>query len=188
MNNKEIAFNINKILKTKAFLDYNVIEAGSNEIIQDSRLETFIMSHKTDDGCGIIIEYVKGKLFVSFFYNPSLIDKIDYSEIVRKLPIRFQEIIAKIKQLNNNPISTSFLKEIMELAVNRVVKRRIGIIDYVDSRYSILLFMIENLLVDKICHTYLYVNKPFFGKINALFRASRKKTIRSIGEIIDAEK
>ena len=188
MNNKEIALNINKILKTKAFLDYNVIEAGSSKIIQDSRLKTFIMSHKTDDGCGIIIEYINGKLLLSFFYNPNLIDKIDYSEIVHKLPIRFQEIIARIKQLNNNPVSTSFLKEIMELAVNRVPKRRIGIIDYADSRYSILLFMIENLLLDKICHTYLYVNKPLFGKINTLFRASRKKTIKSIGEIIDAEK
>lgn len=188
MNNKEIALNINKILKTKAFLDYNVVEVGSSEFTQDSRLKTFIMTHKANDGCGIIIEYTKGKLFLSFFYNPKLIDKIDYSEIIRKLPIRFQEIVARIKQLNNSPISTSFLKEIMELAVNRVPKRRIGIIDYADSRYSILLFMIENLLVDKICHTYLYVNKPLFGKINTLFRASRKKTIRSIEEIIDAEK
>lgn len=188
MNNKERALNINKILKAKAFLDYNVIEVGSNEIIQDSRLKTFVISHKTDDGCGVIIEYVKGKLFLSFLYNPTLIDKIDCSEIVRKLPIRFQEIIARIKQLGNSPISTSFLKEIMELAVTRVPKRRIGIIDYADSRYSILLFMIENLLADKICHTYLYANKPLFGKINTLFRASRKKTIRSIAEIIDAEK
>lgn len=188
MNNKEIALHTNKILKTKAFLDYNVIEVGSNEIIQDSRLKTFIISYKTDDGCGVIIEYINGKIFLSFFYNPTLIDKIDCSEIVRKLPIRFQEIIAKIKQLNNNPISKSFLKEITELAVNRVPKRRIGIIDYADSRYSILLFMIENLLVDKICHTYLYINKPLFGKINILFRASRKKTIKSIDEIIDAGK
>ena len=178
MNNSDIAVKVLEISNNKCMLDYNIFEAGANEIIQDSRLKRFT----------IIIEYVKCKIFVSYFFNPKFVDKIDYSDILSKCPIRFQEIIAKIKRFKNNPISTSDLAELFILAIKGVPKHKLAYIDYIDSRYAILLFALEDLLINKKQHTYLYVNKPLFGKMNTHFRASIKKRIPSIQEIIGIEK
>lgn len=187
MNKEDIVNKILYITNNECFLDYNVAGFGSNEIVQDSRLESFTIVHKVEDN-GIVIEYVKGKIYLSFFFNPKFADKIDYSEIVSKMPIRFQEIVADIKRLKNNPISTSQLEKIIMAAIKGVPKRKIAYVDYIDSRYAILIFAISDIIKNKKQHTYLYLNKPLFGKINTHFRASIKKRISSIGEIIDAEK
>ena len=186
-NNLDVALKVLEITNNKCILDYNVLEAGTNEIMQDSRLDSFTIVHRLEDS-GIIIEYVKGKIFVSYFFNPKFADKIDYSDILSKCPIRFQEMIAKIKRFKNNPISTSDLAELFILAIKGVPKHKLAYIDYIDSRFSILLFGIEDILLNKKQHTYLYINKPLFGKMNTHFRASIKKGIPSIGEIIDMEK
>lgn len=187
MNREYIAKRILEITNNKCMLDYNVLEAGTNDIMQDSRLDMFTIVHKVEDS-GIIIEYVKGKIFVSCFFNPKLADRIDFSEILAKCPIRFQEIIARIKRFKDNPISTSSLAELFTLAIKGVPKHKLAYVDYIDSRYAILLFALEDLLINKKQHTYLYVNKPLFGKMNTHFRASIKNRIPTIGEIIDAEK
>lgn len=187
MNNSDIAVKILEISNNKCMLDYNVLEVGTNDIMQDSRLKRFTIIHKVEDS-GIVIEYVKGKIFVSCFFNPKLADKIDFSEILTKCPIRFQEMIAKIKRFKNNPISTSDLAELFILAIKGVPKHKLAYVDYIDSRYAILLFALEDLLINKKQHTYLYVNKPLFGKMNTHFRASTKIRIKDIQEIIDAEK
>ena len=187
MNNSDIAVKILEISNNKCILDYNVFEAGTNEIIQDSRLKRFTIIHKVEDS-GIVIEYVKGKIFVSCFFNPKLADKIDFSEILTKCPIRFQEIIARIKRFKNNPISTQDLEDLFNLAMRGVPKHKFSYVNYLDSRNAILLLALEDLLKNKNQHRYLYANKPLFGKMNTHFRASIKSRIPSIGEIIDAEK
>lgn len=187
MNRKLIAKKVIEITNNKCYLDYNVMSYGSNEIIQDSRLKEFTIIHKHNDK-GIIIEYVKGKIFISFFFNPKYVDKIDYSEILSVLPLRFKEIIAEIKKIKDAPIATGKLKEILVLALKGVPKSKFAFIDYIDSRYSLLLFGIESLLNDSKRHTYFYINKPLFGKINTHFRASTKIRIKDMQEIIDAEK
>lgn len=186
-NNSDVALKALEISNNKCMLDYNVLEAGTNEIMQDSRLDMFTIVHKVEDS-GIVIEYVKGKIFVSYFFNPKFADKIDYSDILSKCPIRFKEIIAKIKRFKDSPISTSDLAELFILAIKGVPKHKLAYVDYIDSRYAILLFTLEDLLINKKQHTYLYVNKPLFGKMNTHFRASIKKRISSIQEIIDMEK
>lgn len=187
MNKEDIVNKILYITNNECFLDYNVAEFGDSDIIQDSRLKSFAIVHKVEDS-GIVIEYIKGKIYLSFFFNPKFADKIDYSEIISKMPIRFQEIIADIKRFKNNPISASQLERIIVTAIKGVPKHKIAYIDYVDSRYAILIFIISDIIINNKQHTYLYLNKPLFGKINTHFRASTKKRIPSIGEIIDTEK
>ena len=187
MNNSDIAVKVLEISNNKCMLDYNVFESGTNEIIQDSRLKRFTIIHKVEDG-GIIIEYVKGKFFVSYFFNPKLVDRIDFSEILAKCPVRFQEIVARIRKFKNNPISTQDLEDLFNIAMRGVPKHKYSYASYLDSRYAILLLAIEDLIKNKKQHTYLYANKPLFGKMNTHFRASVKNRIPSIGEIIDTEK
>lgn len=187
MNRELIAKKVIEITRNRCYLDYNVISCGTNEIMQDSRLKEFTIIHKRDDK-GIIIEYVKGKIFVSFFFNPKYEDKIDYSEILNTLPLRFKEIVAEIKKIKDSAISTNKLEEMLILALKGVPKSKFAFIDYIDSRYALLLFGIESLLNDSKRHTYFYINKPLFGKINTHFRASTKIRIKDIQEIIDAEK
>ena len=187
MNREDIANKILYITNNECFLDYNVAEFGNSDTIQDSRLKSFTIIHKVEDS-GIVIEYLKGKIYLSFFFNPKFADKIDYSEIISKMPIRFQEIVADIKRFTNNPISTSQLEKIIVAAIKGVPKHKLAYIDYIDSRYAILIFAISDIIMNDKQHTYLYLNKPLFGKINTHFRASEKKRIKYIQEIIDVEK
>lgn len=187
MNREDIASKILYITNNECFLDYNVAEFGNSDIMQDSRLKSFTIIHKVEDS-GIVIEYLKGKIYLSFFFNPKFTDKIDYSEIISKMPMRFQEIVADIKRFKNNPISTSQLEKIIVAAIKGVPKHKLAYMDYIDSRYSILIFAISDIIMNDKQHTYLYLNKPLFGKINTHFRASTKIRIKDIQEIIDAEK
>lgn len=188
MNSREyIAKRVLSITNNKAMLFYNMIECGSNEIAADSRCKTFFIIHKLRDG-GIIIEYTKGKIFLSFFYNPKLVDRLNYDDIISELPLRFKEIVALVRKNGTQPIPESLIKEICILALKGVPKKRFAFLDYIDSRYSLLALALEDLIDNKDKHTYFYINKPLFGKINTHFRASTKIRIKDIQEIIDAEK
>ena len=188
MNRMELAEHISKLEKNKIFLDYNIIERGSNGIIADCRCQSFAIYHKVDN-CGIVIEYVKGKIFVSVFGDCNFNECITLDSVKTKLPIRFKEILAEIKKHpKTQPIPTSMLRKILELTTTGVPKNKYNFINHSDSRNSILLLNIEDLINNSKVHTYIYQDLTFFGKNNRHFRASIKRDIPTIRQIIDMEK
>ena len=184
MSNRRIAKALSEIM-TKIHLVYNVLELNNSTLYPKTRCNNFAIYYKQKESY-LIIEYTKGRLIVSCAYPPEEKQDFELNEFMLRFPMRFQEIIGKIKQSKN--ITETLLKEIIEMAIKGVKSKRIQFLRYHDSRASIILFTLNSLSQNVEKHTYIHQNLPFFGKNNALFRASTKLDIYEVRKILDAEK
>lgn len=184
----DIAEEISKISRTEFKLRYNELEYNSMNIHPDSRCDNFgVYYFKKDqrhpsNSKGLLFELIKGRLIVSVFYTNVYQEEIMLDEIMEDMPIRFKEAVARIKKLNASKdkveLKEDYLKDFMELLTSGVKSNRIQFIGNHDSLNSTMIYTIRDLINNKDnIHTYIYQNKPFFGKNNALFKVSRNRHI-----------
>lgn len=171
---KAIVEQLNKIRAKYFKISYNIFDYLTNdtEYYKESRCKEFaiyfVLKGKlgTLDG-GVLVELKNGNFVISVLSPNEINSENDINKIIKKLPIRFQEIIAKIKKLkkDNEKITKNFIEEILLLSVHKVPDSNIEFIEEHESLNSVIVFNFYNLCKSK-KHTLIYANLPILGKFN----------------------